>query len=165
MQNKYNRTQKQDLRDSIFGLSRQVTRNPKKRAWKTKKTQRKRMANMEFSTSFSFVQIGVESTASAKQQKMRMVPRVPNGNKNVVFLPFCVAQPAQCSSWDEWRVRFVVAESDVSRVAMSAAHSAVGTQCSVHKMHGTCHQFTSTDVSVCEPVCPLVPRCPECPLT
>ena len=67
---KYNRTQKQDLRDSIFGLSRQMTRNPPKNAHgKHKKTQRKRMANMEFSTSFFL------------SKSVLKVPRVQNSRK------------------------------------------------------------------------------------
>ena len=49
------------------------------------KKKRKRMANVKFSTSFIFVQIGAQSTAGAKQQKMRMVPRVPNGKKRMLF--------------------------------------------------------------------------------
>ena len=50
---RYNRTHMLDLRDSIFGSSRQMTINPKKSAWK-KKRKEKRMANKEFSTSFFF---------------------------------------------------------------------------------------------------------------
>ena len=52
---------------------------------------------MEFSTSFVFVQIGVENTAGAKHQKMRMVP---NGKKNNVFLDFAVL----CGSADSSRL-------------------------------------------------------------
>ena len=48
------------------------------------------MANQEFSTSFFFVQIGVASTAGATHQKMRMVPRVPNSEKNGEFFDFAV---------------------------------------------------------------------------
>ena len=89
---KYNRTHLLDLRDSIFGSNRQMTITPQKmRMENIKKTERKRMANKEFSTSFFLVQIGAESTAGAKHQEMRMVPRVPNGKKTESFLilPFC----------------------------------------------------------------------------
>ena len=96
---KYNRTQKQDLRDSIFGSSRQMTINTKKtRVENIKKTQRKRMANMEFSTSFFLIQISAQSTAGAKQLKMRMVAQVSNGKKNGCFFvkQFCGSTPTQC---------------------------------------------------------------------
>ena len=39
---------------------------------------------------FFLVQIGVGSTAGAKQQKMWMLPRVPNGQKKRLFLDFAV---------------------------------------------------------------------------
>ena len=65
-----------------------MTITPKNAHGKHQKTERKRMANKEFSTIF-FVQIGAESTAGAKHQKMRMVPRVPNGKKNGEFFDFC----------------------------------------------------------------------------
>ena len=164
MQNKYNRTQKQDLRDSIFGLSRQMTRNPKKRAWKTKKTQRKRMANMEFSTSFSFVQIGVESTASAKQQKMRMVPQVPNGNKNFFFAVLRGSAGSMFFlGWVESAFcggRIGCLEGRNVRRPFSSGHAVQCTQDAWEML--PVHQHRRV---VCEPVCPLVPRCPDCPLT
>ena len=71
---KDNRTQKQDLRDTIFGLSRQMTRTPKKtRMENIKRTQRKRMANMEFSTSFFL------------SKSVLKVPRVQNSKKCGLF--------------------------------------------------------------------------------
>ena len=74
-----------------------MTINPKKSAWKTSKNAKKTDGKHGIFNKFFFVQIGVESTAGAKQQKMRMVPRVPNGKKTDCFLilPFCGAGPAQ----------------------------------------------------------------------
>ena len=66
---KYNRTHMLDMRDSIFGSSRQMTMNPQKSAGKTKKTERRRMANKEFSTSFFL------------SKSVRKVPRVQNIKK------------------------------------------------------------------------------------
>ena len=56
---------------------------------------------MEFSTIF-FVQIGVESTAGAKEQKMRMVSRVPNGKKTNCFFDFAVLRGSADSSHDDF---------------------------------------------------------------
>ena len=73
----------------MWDNSRQMTRTPRqKRAWKTtQRTQRKRMANMRVFNKFFFIYTKsvLQSTAGAKQQKMPIVPRVPNGKKTNVF--------------------------------------------------------------------------------
>ena len=70
MQNKYNRTHMQDFRDSVFGLTRQMTINLKiTRMENIKKKKKKTNGKHGVFNKFVFVQIGVESTAGAKQEK------------------------------------------------------------------------------------------------
>ena len=78
-----------------------MTINPKKTRMENIKKKRKENGWQTWSfQQVFFVQIGVESTAGAKQQKMRMVPRVPNGKKTecILILPFCGAGPTQLAS-------------------------------------------------------------------
>ena len=95
---KYNRTHMLDLRDSIFGSSGQMTITPQKMRMENIKNRKENgWQTRSFQQVFFFVQIGAESTAGAKHQKMRMVPRVPNGKKteSYLILPFCGAGPTQ----------------------------------------------------------------------
>ena len=70
-------------------------------------TQRKRMANMEFSTSFFLIHIGALSTAGAKQQKKCGWWRGCRTVKKGCFFvkPFCAPAPTRhsqlCTSPDE----------------------------------------------------------------
>ena len=89
---KYNRTHMQDLRDSIFGLSRHMTRNQKNAHGK----QKKRMENMEFSTRFFLSKSVLKVPRVQNRKNAHGAAGAKRKKKNCfLILPFCVAQSTQ----------------------------------------------------------------------